>query len=221
MTNERATILANGPFVDDGRLRARIAEGGGPLIGVDGGAWRLYELGFTPRWVTGDYDSVTPAQRETLEAAGARFVETPDQYRVDLDKALAFAIDEAGARDIAVFGAGGGRLDHTVAALAAAVAHGQRASIQLIDAHGAARPVYGELTLTGSDLIGRVVSLIALGTVEDVWFDGVRWPLTGQSVGPYGRDATSNEIVSDTICVRAGAGDLLIYLHHGAPERSA
>ena len=218
MINDRATILANGPFVDDGRLRARVAKGG-CLIGVDGGGVRLLDMGLTPRWVTGDYDSVSPAQRAALEAAGARFVETPDQNRVDLDKALSFAIDEAGARDVAVFGASEGRLDHTAAAMVAVIKHGQRATVQLVDAYGSAQPVYRELTLSGNDLIGRTVSLIALGTVQDVWFEGVRWPLLGEDVGPYGRDATSNEIVSETVSIRAGAGDLLIYLHHDLKRR--
>jgi thiamine pyrophosphokinase len=211
--NDHVTILANGPFVDDGRLRARVAQGG-LLIGVDGGAVRLLALGLAPGWVTGDGDSVTPAQRASLEEAGARFAETPDQYRVDLDKALSFAVDELGARDVAVFGASEGRLDHTAAAMVAIFKHGRRAAIQMVDAHGTAQPVYGQLTLSGSDLSGRMVSLIALGTVEDVWFEGVRWPLMGETIGVGGRDATSNEIVADTIRVRAGAGDLLIYLHH-------
>ncbi|MEO7717968.1 MAG: thiamine diphosphokinase [Capsulimonas sp.] len=219
MTKHQATILANGPFVDDGRLRARVAQGGS-LIGVDGGAVRLLALGLTPQWVTGDGDSVTAAQRAALEAAGAQFVETLDQYRVDLDKALSFAINEVGARDVAVFGASEGRLDHTVAAMIAVLKHGRRAALQIVDAHGTAQPVFGQLTLSGSDLNGRIVSLIALGTVEDVWFEGVRWPLMGETIGVGERDATSNEIVADTIRVRAGAGDLLIYLHHRSERRA-
>ncbi|MCW3058383.1 MAG: hypothetical protein JWQ02_204 [Capsulimonas sp.] len=219
MTKDNATILANGPFVDDGRLRARVAQGGS-LIGVDGGAVRLLALGLAPQWVTGDGDSVTPEQRVALEAAGAQFVETLDQYRVDLDKALSFAVDELGARDVAVFGASEGRLDHTAAAMIAVLTHGRRAAIQMVDAHGTAQPVYGQLTLSGSDLCGRMVSLIAMGTVEDVWFEGVRWPLMGETIGVGGRDATSNEIVAETIRVRAGEGDLLIYLHH-RPESAA
>lgn len=198
--------------MDDGRLRARVAAGGW-LGGVDGGAQRLQEMGLIPDFVSGDFDSLTEDARAALAAAGAEIVPTPDQNFTDLDKALAYATESLGAREVFVWGATGGRLDHTCANLSALIKHGRRADIRLVDDIGETRLVNGEAHLSGPELIGRTLSLIALGPVEGIWSEGVRWPLRGEGLAPGVRDGTSNEIVAQTVRVRVGAGDLLLMLH--------
>lgn len=210
---DAAVLLAAGPLVDAERLRARVRDGGW-LIGVDGGAAALWEQGLIPHIVTGDFDSLSEAARADLAAAGARIVPTPDQEYTDLDKALAYTLDVLGARRVAVFGATGGRLDHTFAALSALVKYGRRADVRLVDDVGETRLVHGRMRLTGDDLVGRVLSLIALGPVEGIHSRGVRWPLQGESLAPGIREGTSNRVTACTVEIEAARGDLLLFLHH-------
>jgi thiamine pyrophosphokinase len=189
-----AVLLANGPLGDAAAARLRraaVPEGGRWRIGVDGGAARMLALGIVPEIVTGDFDSLARAERAALEAAGARLVPTPDQDFTDLDKALAYCRDVLEVPRVDVFGATGGRLDHTFSALSALVKHGRVTDVRLVDDVGETRLVRnGALRLAGADLSGRVLSLIALGPVHDIWSRGVRWPLSGEALAPGVRDGT-------------------------------
>ena len=210
-----AVLLANGPLSQAAvpRLRAQAAAARW-LVGVDGGAAGLLALGLVPHIVTGDFDSLGVETRETLSRAGARIVPTPDQNYTDLDKAIDYSIQTLGARDFAVFGATGGRLDHTYSVLSALIKHGRAASIRLIDEFGETSLVHRAFVRTGPDLPGRILSLLALGRVEGVTTTGVRWPLHGETLAPGVRDGTLNEITDETITVEVASGDLLIMLHH-------
>src|SRR5689334_14228442 len=88
---DAATLVAAGPMADTRRLRRHVGDGW--LVGVDGGAARLWEMGLLPHIVTGDFDSLSAGCRTVLAAAGSRVVPTPDQNFTDLDKALAYAVD--------------------------------------------------------------------------------------------------------------------------------
>ncbi len=144
---------------------------------MDGGAARLHALGLIPHLVTGDFDSLSGEAKEALAAAGAQIVPTPDQNYTDLDKALGYSIEVLGACTIYVFGATGGRLDHTYSALSAVLKYGRRADVRLVDEVGETWLLHGEATLNGPGLAGRILSLMAFGVVTDIRTEGLRWPL--------------------------------------------
>jgi thiamine pyrophosphokinase len=220
---ELAVLVANGPDVDAARLRAAAARPGRVLVGVDGGAMRLLALGLVPDVVTGDFDSLPTETRDVLACTGVRVVPTPDQDYTDLDKALTHCIDGLGARECLVFGATGGRLDHVYSVLSAVLKHGRRARVRLVDAWGETERVNGPRTLSADDTVsgaplpGRILSLLSFGLVESIHLDGVRWPLSGESLAPGVRDGTLNEIVADTVTLRVGSGEVLVMLHHEGP----
>ena len=209
-------LVANGPFedVDGPRLRAAFF-GGGAAIGVDGGARTLLRLGLTPTHVTGDFDSLSPGELAALAEAGVKIVPTPDQEFTDLDKALSYAFETLGAHRASVFGATGGRLDHLYSALSALVKHGKTRDVRLIDRVGEVFLAGGSVRLDGDDLIGRTVSLLAMGRVDGIKTAGLRWPLTDESLAPGERDGTLNEVIRSPVEISHRSGDLLIYLHHG------
>ena len=200
------------------RIKKAASEPGAVIIGVDGGAARLLDLGVTPHIVTGDFDSLTPADLSDFTVRGAIIVPTPDQNYTDFDKALGYVRETFPGATTRVFGAVGGRLDHTYSVLSAVVKHGVfgGASLRLVDATGETVPVRGgELTLTGADLPGRVVSLLALGEVRGVTLTGVRWTLENATLAPGVRDGTLNEITQPTVCVRCETNaPLLVQVHH-------
>lgn len=215
-------LVAAGPLPVRAATRLRVQIAAAPeslLVGVDGGAATLAALGVLPHVVTGDGDSLGEAARNDLAKRGARIVPTPDQNVTDLDKAMAYVL-ETGARVVRVFGATGGRLDHTYSALSALLKHARAcpdADVRLVDEWGETFAPTGPVTLSGSDLPGRVLSLVALGPVSDIRTTGVRWPLSGESLAPGVRDGTLNVVTETVVTIRAGTGDLLVLLGHAAP----
>lgn len=184
------------------------------LVGVDGGARTLLRHGLIPHIVTGDGDSLSEQEREALLAAGAQLVPTPDQDYTDLDKALTYVIEAHGATQLTVFGATGGRLDHSYSVFSALLKHGRRVRVQLVDETARYEAVQGHWHCAEPELVGRTLSLLAFGRVEGVTTTGLRWPLTDDWLAPGHRDGTLNEVTEAQITVQVGSGELIIMLHH-------
>jgi len=210
-----ALLMANAPFsaAAEGHLRAVLPQIG-VVIGVDGGARTLARLGISPQVVTGDGDSLTEAERAALQAGGARLIPTPDQDFTDLDKALTVAVALLGITEATVFGATGGRLDHSYSVFSTLIKHGPQLPLRLVDEQACYQLVAGELVLTGADLVGRTLSLLAFGRVEGVTTTGVRWPLTDDWLAPGLRDGTLNEITHERVTLTARSGPLIAMVHH-------
>jgi thiamine pyrophosphokinase len=213
----KAVLVANGPFDDICSMRLRDAVGSSELvIGIDGGTRTLTRLGLTPTHVTGDFDSLSQEERDDLESLGVRIVPTPDQDFTDLDKALRFAFEELGATGATVFGATGGRLDHLYSVLSVLIKYARTRDVTLVDRVGEVFLARGSLELRGADLVGRTLSLLALGPAEGVKTTGVAWPLTAERLAPGERDGTLNVVTEETVTISCASGDLLVYLHHAA-----
>lgn len=87
-------------------------------IGVDRGCVALLEAGFPLDWAVGDFDSVTAEQREQIFAAARLRVELPaEKNDTDLEVALRVVLEHFPQGDVVVYGALGGRLDHSLANL--------------------------------------------------------------------------------------------------------
>ncbi|WP_395094510.1 thiamine diphosphokinase [Armatimonas sp.] len=208
-------LCANAPFSREAiALLREAAQTAELLVAVDGGARTLMRYDLTPQLVTGDGDSLTIEEQEALAVAGAELVPTPDQDFTDLDKALAYVIEARGATRITVFGATGGRLDHTYSVFSVLIKHGRSAPIELVDETATYELVVGEWQKSGENLVGRTLSLLAFGRVEGITMIGVRWPLTDAWLAPGLRDGTLNEINEDKVRVQVSSGDLIVMLHH-------
>ena len=210
-----ALLCANAPFPDQATaLLFETAQSADLLVGVDGGARTLSRYGLLPQIVTGDGDSLSEQERQALLAAGVQLIPTPDQDYTDLDKALAYVIEKQGATQITVFGATGGRLDHSYSVFSTLLKHGRHACVQLIDETARYEAIQGRWHCAEPGLVGRTLSLLAFGRVEGVTTTGLRWPLTDDWLAPGHRDGTLNEITEAQITVQVGLGELIVMLHH-------
>jgi thiamine pyrophosphokinase len=123
-------------------------------------------------------------------------------------------VDDLGVRELRIFAATVGRLDHIYSALSTLIKHGRHADVRLVDDIGETWLIDNELDLVGADLPGRVLSLLAFGAVSGITTTGVNWPLDGESLAPGVRDGTLNRIIAERVTVRVAEGDLLVMVHH-------
>ncbi len=208
-------MAAGGPMTDaEAALLRAASEVADVRFGVDSGTRHFLRVELLPHLVSGDFDSLTEDELIWLEGQDIRVIPTPDQDFTDLDKALAIALEELGAGQVRIFAATGGRLDHIYSVLSTVVKYGRRADIRLVDEVGETWLVNGTATLTGADLTGRTLSLMALGRVDGITTTGVVWPLTNESLAPGVRDGTLNQIAGETVQITAKSGDLLVMMHH-------
>ncbi|MEC5300355.1 thiamine diphosphokinase [Staphylococcus shinii] len=85
-------------------------------IGIDRGTLMLLEAGITPQFAVGDFDSITQEEKSFIKQQ----IEINPYNSEKDDTDLALGIDQAvqsGYKEIHVYGATGGRLDHFLGAL--------------------------------------------------------------------------------------------------------
>jgi len=108
----RFLLFANGEINDCSYIKPMILESDF-VIAVDGGIKYIDKLGIKPNLLIGDFDS---ASSDLLEKySNIKILEYPSKKDfTDLELAINFAL-EHGATEIILFGALGGRIDHTLA----------------------------------------------------------------------------------------------------------
>ena len=186
------------------------------LVAVDGGADALRRAGLVPSVLVGDLDSISPAALDDLRSLGVEVITLPTaKDETDTEAALRLAVDR-GATDIKVFNAlGGPRLDHLVGNLLVLPAPWLApVRVVLVDGRHEAFLVRGDSPVQGR--VGDTISLLPLtSTVEDVWTQGLLYPLRGEPLRQGQTRGVSNEMTGGHARVTHGPGELLLIRYRG------
>ena len=192
----RVLLVCAAPVRGSSELVARLASNADLVIAVDGGGTVCLEAGVTPDALVGDLDSAEPATVDELLSRGVPVHRFPaEKDATDLELAIAEARRQ-GATEVVVTAATAGRLDHTLAVVAAlAAAADLRPQISDPEVAGWLLAPSGRrvLTLKG---VGSTVSLMAWGCTALVSARGVRWPLERAELGPESTLGVSNRVCS-------------------------
>jgi thiamine pyrophosphokinase len=214
----QATIIAGGRFPPGEAWRSLVGEDT-LVIGADGGAAQALARGLVPDIVVGDMDSLTAAARADLEARGSRFLVHPRaKDETDLELALTCAVAE-GAEQIAILGALGGRLDHTLAnLLLLALPQLAACSVRIFDGPEEALLLRGGGRACLHGRPGDLVSLLPLGgDARGVSTAGLAWPLDGESLRFGFSRGVSNEMLAAEAIVALEEGCLLVVHRSAVP----
>ena len=209
--SKKIIIISGGRFGDPIFFKQKIAEIGDSLIIVcDGGVRHLQKLGIKPDVIIGDMDSIGPAQLANYSAQGVQIIQHPaNKDFTDTELALDYALDLRPTA-IYIWGALGGRLDHTLANVFL-LRKGQKAGIKtyLIDEYCEAFIMDKEAAFV--DAKGVTVSLFALSSqVKGLSLRGFVYPLQdavltmGESLG------VSNVIDEAHAKISVRGGNLLV-----------
>lgn len=204
-STEGVTLAGGGRF--SAALLARARNMAPRLVAADGGADRLWAHGAVPEAVIGDLDSISPSARDRLSD---RLHHIPEQVTTDFDKALR-SVD---APFVVAVGFAGQRLDHALAVLTALVAHPDKRCLVLspTDVVFLCPP---EIAL---DLPpGSRISLYPLGPVTGR-SEGLKWPIDGLDLAPWGMIGTSNEVAAPRVRLVADQPRMLVILPLRAAE---
>ena len=179
------------------------------LLCADSGADAAFEAGFEPDFLVGDLDSVSPAARAALPPG--RVIAVPEQETTDLQKVLEHAL-ALGVQAAVLLGFTGRRTDHTLWNLGLLKRYGDRMDLRFVDDHCELRRVGSRLRFRAR--AGQKISLCPLdGPANRVTTFGLKWPLQGEDLVPGERGGISNEVISGTVEIAVGSGELLLCVH--------
>jgi thiamine pyrophosphokinase len=172
------------------------------LVATDGAARHALEMGLELKRVVGDMDSLDPATRAALPPE--IIDEIPEQDSTDFDKALR----TVHAPLILGVGFMGARLDHELACYNSLVRHPRQKCI-LVGEHDICFHLPETLALALPP--GSRLSLFPMaGMVVDA--EGLKYPVAGMRMSPWGLIGTSNEVTEGPVKVRADRPGLLVIL---------
>jgi thiamine pyrophosphokinase len=205
----RCIIFANGILPNPDSAR-RLIHTDDLILAADGGTRHARALEMIPSVVIGDLDSLTPADRAALESAGAIILQHPrDKNETDLELALNNAI-EMGHREIVIMAALGNRLDQTLGNLAL-LTNIQLSTLNIKLDDGVEETFFCRDQAYVEGRRGDLISLIPWGgEVCGVRTEGLRWPLSNETLLPYKTRGISNEMAGDLARIQITSGLVLI-----------
>jgi thiamine pyrophosphokinase len=214
----RILIFANGQLPDLDAARALLRPDDF-IIAADGGTRHALALGRNPNIIIGDMDSVTREEKQRLDEANTQIVLFPrDKNETDLELAIQHAVG-MNPDQIVIVGALGGRLDQTLGNLAL-LSDLRLLTFDLRLDDGVEETFFCRSQAQVQGRSGDIVSLIPWGApVEGVRTEGLRWPLSDETLYPYKTRGISNELLGGTATVQIRSGLLLIVHRRASQER--
>ncbi len=204
-------IFANGKISEGAWIQSHI-QNPSVVIAANGGLTHLLDVDLTPDLIIGDFDSVDSKLIDSSVQGGARSIKhRADKDKTDLELALLYAHQHF-IEPILVFGATGGRIDHSLANLML-LAHpdllGQ--DITYIDFGYRIWIVHDHTEITGEP--GDLISLIPVnGEAYVETTSGLRWPLNNETLEFGVTRGVSNEL-SEKIAEIVLISGIIICIH--------
>lgn len=176
------------------------------IITADAGYAFCKACAQTPNLIVGDFDSgVMP--KTDIETVRLNPIKDATDSAVALEEAL-----RRGFRNIVLFGATGGRLDHTFANLdLCAYAKESGASLTIVDDHHVIFTLYNETKKICADQ-SKYISVFAVGGAATVTLKDFAYPLLHHTLTPFCGLGVSNETQKDAAEIVAEKGTLLIFI---------
>jgi thiamine pyrophosphokinase len=214
----RILIFANGHLPDLDAART-LLHADDFIIAADGGTHNVLTLGLTPNLIVGDLDSISDVERRKMKESGVEMIQFPrDKNETDLELAIQHAAEMQPGQVIIVGGLGG-RLDQTLGNIAL-LSDARRPTLDLRLDDGIEETFFCRDQAEVHGRSGELVSLIPWGVpVEGVRTDGLRWPLSDETLYPDKTRGISNELLGETATVQIRSGLLLIVHRRTFQER--
>ncbi|KLV28256.1 thiamine diphosphokinase [Niallia circulans] len=183
-------------------------------IGVDRGVMYLIERSLPIYAAFGDFDSISETELQAMEEKTGiikRF--KPEKDETDMELALLWAIKE-GATTIRLFGATGGRLDHTIANLHLLLREAldnKKIQLEIIDKQNSVSVVQaGSYTVKKLEEY-KYISFFPYSTkIVGLSLEGFKYPLVRRNLPASSTLCISNELIRETGTFSFDEGILMV-----------
>jgi len=212
MAERAMLILANGDWGanEDLKRLSELVQHADHIVATDGALDHAIKCGVEVNTLIGDLDSLAdPTQLEDRFPDMEILRYPTDKDWTDLELAVDWALEQSPV-SIAVFGATGGRIDHTMANLAL-LEKGLHSGIpiELISGNESVRLIQGNLAIDNAQ-IGDRVSLLPISLFATISTQGLKFPLTSEKLFRGKGRGISNVVESTPVSISVESGVLAI-----------
>jgi thiamine pyrophosphokinase len=178
------------------------------IIAADGGYDNLLRLKITPNIIIGDFDSTETADFP-VGCEVVRF--PPEKDKSDLELAVDAGIAR-GFNEFDIYGALGGRLDHSLASIAVLVALSHRGTRSRLVGEREIIAAVTDGRITVSDSGGYVSIFPAAAVARGVSLTGLKYPLTNATLTNRSSLGLSNEFAGGCAEIEVREGTLIVVM---------
>ena len=191
------------------------------VIALDGGLSYCSFLEVEPDLIIGDFDSVTEKEREALEELEKTIPDRvirlkPEKDDTDMLYAIKYAL-EAGYREFRLYGATGGRFDHTLANIQCLLYlknHGAKG--YLMDGNGMVMVLQNEAVHFQEDLEGYLSLFALVKEAKGVTIRGMKYELENAVITNDFPIGISNEFIGKAAEISVEDGELVCMISYVA-----
>jgi thiamine pyrophosphokinase len=205
--NIKTIVIIAGGTINDRPFHQKILAKANLIICADGGANNAIKLGAIPNYVIGDLDSINFATLQKLQKIpNCHILYDPDQNKSDLELAIALA-ETFDPAEIIIIGAIGDNLDHTLANIICLDKIKRTIDARILDNKHEIYLVEKSIAITGKK--GDIISVISLGPVENLRYEGLRWD-PDQPTNDFGWFGIRNKMTTARARVTLDSGKILV-----------
>ncbi len=214
----KAVIVASGVLDAPKLLKAELLNKENYIICDDGGIRHLYKAGIMPDMWIGDFDSAKNVDFSDFNFESfykkaekeCKIIKlNPIKDETDFEYTARFIRENTSIKYVKIFGATGGRIDHTLSnifTLKTFLDYGIVAEIY--DSHNIIKMFKGEIEVKKCDY--KYLSIIPLSINNRISLKGVKYEISGECLNPYTSRGISNEITEDIAYIKSDAETILI-----------
>ncbi|MGB9851454.1 MAG: thiamine diphosphokinase [Candidatus Kapaibacteriota bacterium] len=183
-----------------------------PLIGADGGAVRLFELGIICDFVVGDLDTFGKSKIEHFFKKD-QIILNPDQEINDFEKAIVFAIQK-NFKNILIVGFHGGELEHTLNNWSILKKFYNKVNLCIFEDGRYAIPLDCDCTIESK--IGEMISIIPQPRARLIT-QNLQWNLNDEVLELGVKEGARNIATSSSFSIKILEGSLLLFIDARLP----
>lgn len=204
---EPALIIANGEACSF-ELMGELLEWSPLVVVLDSAIHRVLALNIKVDVLLGDFDSVFDTEKIREAQYPIEIIHTPDQDKMDLEKAFDYLI-KRGFPAANVVWATGKRADHTISNITNIVRYREQLKIVIFDDYSKIfllPKIYEKWYVKETP-----ISLIPIGKVDGITTKNLKYMLDNESLTIGYRTGSSNEVEQDgMVVITHETGDLLL-----------
>lgn len=206
----KSVICLNGNL--PGKVFFRIIlENNIPIIGADGGANLLYNIGVNPDFIVGDMDSC----RDLSKFPKSKIIIIEDQNYTDFEKAIKF-LQNKGIENSLVLGINGGEIDHVLNNVNTFIRYAKEFDMWFYDVPSRGESKLGSIVKNDIELTVPKETTISIFSFDDgkLTTEGMVWDIDSEAFSILDKSGARNRARLEKVSISTTGKSLLTIFDH-------